>query len=137
MDNPLDGILPDFSIFGAEFTELWQKLLAGLWGIAILLAVVFVIMGVTRMASASAGGNPNEYLDGKMRDFDVEAAYLRAKEENKEYNGTLVRVYNSKPIVPLTLKLTPAEKKDLVLFLRSLQGDAPHPLVGDKTVYPK
>ncbi|MBX3196181.1 MAG: hypothetical protein KF727_13910 [Microbacteriaceae bacterium] len=61
MDNPLDGILPDFSIFGAEFTELWQKLLAGLWGIAILLAVVFVIMGVTRMASASAGGNPNEY----------------------------------------------------------------------------
>ena len=41
MDNPLDGILPDFSIFGAEFTELWQKLLAGLWGIAILLAVVF------------------------------------------------------------------------------------------------
>jgi hypothetical protein len=61
MDNPLDGILPDFSIFGAHFTELWQKLLAGLWGIAIILAVAFIIMGVVRMSAASAGGNPNEY----------------------------------------------------------------------------
>ncbi|TFB87684.1 hypothetical protein E3O44_06885 [Cryobacterium algoricola] len=61
MDNPLNGILPNFTIFGAEFTQLWQKLLAGIWGIGIILAVAFLIIGVTRMASASSGGNPNEY----------------------------------------------------------------------------
>ncbi|MEB0004279.1 hypothetical protein QN357_15225 [Cryobacterium sp. RTC2.1] len=61
IDNPLNGILPNFTIFGAEFTQLWQKLLAGIWGIGIILAVAFLIIGVTRMASASSGGNPNEY----------------------------------------------------------------------------
>lgn len=61
MENPLDGILPDFNVFGAEFTELWQKLIAGLWGLGIILAVVFLIIGIVKMASASTGGNPNEY----------------------------------------------------------------------------
>jgi hypothetical protein len=61
IDNPLDGILPDFSIFGAEFTELWQKILAGIWGIGIIIAVVFLIIGIVKMAGASSGGNPNEY----------------------------------------------------------------------------
>ena len=61
MENPLDGILPDFSVFGTEFTELWQKLIAGLWGLGIILAVVFLIIGIVKMASASTGGNPNEY----------------------------------------------------------------------------
>ncbi|WP_233198305.1 pilin [Cryobacterium sp. Y50] len=61
IDNPLDGILPDFTIFGAEFTLLWQKLLAGVWGIGIILAIVFLIIGIIKMASASSGGNPNEY----------------------------------------------------------------------------
>jgi hypothetical protein len=27
--NPLNGILPNFTIFGAQFTLLWQKLIAG------------------------------------------------------------------------------------------------------------
>ena len=55
--NPLNGILPNFTIFGAQFTELWQKLIAGMWAIAIVLTVVFLIVGVTQMASASSGGN--------------------------------------------------------------------------------
>jgi hypothetical protein len=67
MQNPLDGILPDFSLFGAEFTELWQKLLGGLWGIGIILAVVFLIIGIVKMASASNGGNPNEYKTARTQ----------------------------------------------------------------------
>ena len=61
VENPLNGILPDFTIFGAEFTALWQKLVAGVWGIGIILAIVFLIIGIIKMASASSGGNPNEY----------------------------------------------------------------------------
>jgi uncharacterized membrane protein len=67
MENPLDGILPDFNIFGTEFTELWQKLVAGLWGIGIILAVVFLIIGIVKMASASSGGNPNEYKTARTQ----------------------------------------------------------------------
>lgn len=67
MDNPLDGIIPDFTIFGAEFTELWQKLVAGLWGLAIVFTVVFLIVGIVKMASASTSGNPNEYKSARTQ----------------------------------------------------------------------
>jgi hypothetical protein len=65
--NPLNGILPNFTIFGSQFTELWQKLIAGMWAIAIVLTVVFLIVGVTQMASASSGGNPMEYKTARTR----------------------------------------------------------------------
>ena len=65
IDNPLDGILPDFSIFGLEFTQLWQKIIAGLWALAILGAVVFVIIGVGNMAVATSGSNPGAYMDAR------------------------------------------------------------------------
>ena len=67
IDNPLDGILPNFSIFGVEFTQLWQKLIAGIWAIAIILAVVFLIIGVGQMAAASSGGNPSAYKDARTQ----------------------------------------------------------------------
>ena len=65
IDNPLDGILPDFSIFGVEFTALWQKILAGLWGLAIVAAVIIVIIGIGNMAVATTGGNPSAYKDAR------------------------------------------------------------------------
>jgi len=67
IDNPLDGILPNFGIFGVEFTELWQKLIAGLWAIAIILAIAFLVLGITHMAAASSGGNPGAYKDARTQ----------------------------------------------------------------------
>jgi hypothetical protein len=68
IDNPLNGIIPNFSIFGAEFTQLWQKVLAGIWGIAIIVAVVYVILGVGAMASASGvNANPMAHAEGKKK----------------------------------------------------------------------
>lgn len=67
IDNPLNGVLPNFSIFGVEFTQLWQKVIAGIWAIAIILAVVFLIVGVGQMAAASSGGNPAAYKDARTQ----------------------------------------------------------------------
>ena len=67
IDNPLNRIIPNFSIFGAQFTQLWQKLLAGMWGIGIVAAVVFLIIGLTSMATATAGSNPMEYKVGRTK----------------------------------------------------------------------
>ena len=61
IDNPLDGVLPDFGIFGAEIMQLWQKLLGGVWALGIILTVVFLIVGIIKMAGASSGGNPSDY----------------------------------------------------------------------------
>lgn len=63
MENPIDGVVPDFSIFGAEFTEWWQKLFAGFWAIAIILALFFLVRAVITMGSA--GENPHDFASGK------------------------------------------------------------------------
>lgn len=65
--NPLNGVLPDFTVFGAKFTQLWQKLLAGVWGIAIVVAVVFIIVGIVEMGGASNSNNPQDYKHGRKR----------------------------------------------------------------------
>ena len=66
--NPLDNIVPNFTIFGTEFTQLWQKLIAGLWGLAIIVAVVYLILGVGSMAAASGvSANPMAHAEGRRK----------------------------------------------------------------------
>lgn len=80
------------------------------------------------------GGNANEFLDGKMRDFDAERKALAGQ----KLPDVEVAVFgaDAKPIIPLKLKLSEAEKKELVLFLKSLQGDALDPIVTDPKKLP-
>jgi hypothetical protein len=42
---------------------------------------------------------------------------------------------NQKPIAPLKLNLSVPEKRDLVLFLRALQGDPVDRVVSDRILY--
>jgi cytochrome c peroxidase len=79
------------------------------------------------------GGNANEYLDAKMRDFEAEKAYLQSKRGGAPYKGPQVYLFGTdqSPVVPLRLNLTTQEKADLVLFLRALQGDPVDPVVAD------
>lgn len=83
------------------------------------------------------GGNANEYLDIRMRDEDAERDWRLAKANGTEYKGPKAYVFNGKPIVPLVLKLTDQEKKDVVLFMRGLQGDPAPPIVADPKATPK
>jgi cytochrome c peroxidase len=85
------------------------------------------------------GGNANEFLDGKMRDEDAEKAYLMSQQNHTPYKGPEVKVFgkDQKPIVPLKLNLTPQEKRELILFLRALQGDPADPIVADRRKLPQ
>jgi hypothetical protein len=65
--NPLDGVLPDFSIFGAEFNAWWKKLLGGLWALALLLSVAFLIIGLTKMGKATTQQNAQEHAIGRTK----------------------------------------------------------------------
>jgi cytochrome c peroxidase len=80
------------------------------------------------------GGNAHEHLDAKMRDFEAEKAYLLSKQGGPAYQGPDVRLFGpeQKPVVPLKLNLTGQEKKDLVLFLKALQGDPVDPIVAEE-----
>lgn len=55
-NNPFEGVVPDFSIFGAEFTEAWQKLLAGAWGIGFVWLGFAAIRATVALARAKKGG---------------------------------------------------------------------------------
>jgi cytochrome c peroxidase len=83
------------------------------------------------------GGNVNPYLSEKMRDTAAEAAYLAARAEGKPLPPD-VKTYgpNRKPVIPLKLNLTAQEKADLVLYLKSLNGDPLDPLLADPEKYP-
>jgi len=84
------------------------------------------------------GGNANEFLDEKMRDLEAEAAYVRAKASGSTYNGPKPALFTRSgwPIIPFKLNLTLAEKADLVLFLKALQGDPIDPVVADPSDFP-
>ncbi|MCZ4069083.1 hypothetical protein ACI2K6_16285 [Microbacterium sp. NPDC006705] len=66
MQNPLDGIIPDFTIFGAQFTELWQKILAGVWAIAIVISIVFLIQAIVKVGQ-NGESNPAAVAEGKKQ----------------------------------------------------------------------
>ena len=65
MKNPLDGIAPDFTIFGTQFTAIWEKLAAGLWGLGILVAVGFLGHGILGIAMNRHGGHPSSLRESK------------------------------------------------------------------------
>lgn len=65
--NPLEGVIPDFSILGAEFTEVWQKVAAAAWGLAIAVAVLYLMHGILGIAT-----NRNAH-PGQLREARKEA----------------------------------------------------------------
>jgi len=72
------------------------------------------------------GGNANAYLDIKMRDFEAEKAWMKAKAEGKTPEGPAPFLTpEGKPIIPLKLGLTKQEKADLVNYLKALNGSGP------------
>ncbi len=85
------------------------------------------------------GGNANEFLDVKMRDYDAEQAYMKAKLNKETWKGPEVKVFTraGRPVIPLKLNLTPAEKKDLMMFLRALESDPVDATVADPKWFPK
>lgn len=73
MENPLNGIVPNFTIFGAEFTAIWQKLAAGLWGLGILIAVGYLGHGVLGIAQ-NRGGHPGNLRESKKEAMNAGVA---------------------------------------------------------------
>ncbi|MFC4244888.1 hypothetical protein ACFOYW_16055 [Gryllotalpicola reticulitermitis] len=63
--NPFNNVLPNFSIFGAQFTQLWQKLLGALWALCLIGSAAFVLIGFMRMSAATSGGNPAKHQDAR------------------------------------------------------------------------
>lgn len=67
IENPIDGVLPDFSVFGAEFDAWWKKLFAGFWGLAIVAAIFYLIGGIVDANRHKGGGHPNQVREATQQ----------------------------------------------------------------------
>jgi hypothetical protein len=65
IDNPFPGV-PDFTSLGGQFTEWWQRLFAVLWGLGIIIAGAYVVIGLIAMAKADSN-NPHAHAEGKKK----------------------------------------------------------------------
>lgn len=64
--NPFDKVVPNFTVFGTQFTSWWQKLLGGVWAVAIVVCAFHLIT-----AGASMQANKkNGYAGGVLQDTD-------------------------------------------------------------------
>lgn len=63
--NPLSGLKPDWSVFGSDTTALWQRILKGVWGLALVIAVGYMIHGIAMMAAAKKQHHPGDLREGK------------------------------------------------------------------------
>lgn len=67
MDNPIDGIDPDFTVFGAKFTAWWQLLFAGLWAACIIVALGYLLVSILRMRRATSNNVPGQADEAKSQ----------------------------------------------------------------------
>lgn len=65
IDNPLDGVVPDFQVFGAEFNSLWKKLLGAAWALGIIACVFFLIRGIVTVNDGQKSAHPSQVREGR------------------------------------------------------------------------
>lgn len=63
IDNPFDGISPNFNVFGVEFTSLWQVLLAGVWAIGFVILAFLGIFAWVKAGRAKSAANVHGYQE--------------------------------------------------------------------------
>jgi cytochrome c peroxidase len=73
------------------------------------------------------GGNVNRHLDQKMRDLEAEKKFEIARQKGTASRPDHLQLFDAdaKAVAPFKLSLTDQEKKDLVIYMKALQGDPP------------
>lgn len=66
-ENPFDGLVPDFGIFGAEFTQWWQKLFVGVWAVCIIIAGTYLLIALLGLRRAHSNNMPGQVDEAKGR----------------------------------------------------------------------
>lgn len=76
IDNPLNGVVPNFTVFGAEFNSWWKKLFGAGWALAIIAAVAFLARGLVAMNEHQGGGHPSQLREARSQVKNALAALV-------------------------------------------------------------
>lgn len=61
--NPIAPVTPSI-VFGVEFDAWWKKLVGGLWGMALIVAVVYLILSLLNIGKHESD-NPHKHAEAK------------------------------------------------------------------------
>ena len=54
--DPFNGVVPNADIFGANFTTWWQKLLAGVWAVGLIVCAFKLFPAMASLHAAKRAG---------------------------------------------------------------------------------
>lgn len=64
VDNPLKGVTPKLDVFGVKFTNAISLILGGVWALALVGAVFFILKNSASWAAARQRGMSDDMEDG-------------------------------------------------------------------------
>ncbi|MFD4406641.1 hypothetical protein ACFWPH_28160 [Nocardia sp. NPDC058499] len=64
IQNPLDGIRPNFSLFGTALDTAWKRVVAAIWAAVLIGATVRVIVGAYKVRRAKNRGYAGDLSEG-------------------------------------------------------------------------
>lgn len=69
--NPLDGITPDFSLWGTGVGDTWRRLMAAFWAACLAACTVWVLIASAKMAMANRRGMAGQQVEAKASFMDA------------------------------------------------------------------
>ena len=64
VDNPFDHTTPNITVFGVDFSNKLYAALGGIWGIAFIIAAIYLIIAIVKVSAAKkVQHNPDALSD--------------------------------------------------------------------------
>ncbi|PXX53450.1 hypothetical protein DFR70_12761 [Nocardia tenerifensis] len=80
IQNPLDGVSPDFGLFSGSLDATWKRIVAFIWALIIIGSAVRVIVGAFKVKRAKSRGYANDLSEGseELQDALISVALVAA-----------------------------------------------------------
>ncbi len=71
IDNPIDGILPDFSLWGTGVGDSWRRLMGAFWAACLAICSIWVIAAGAKFGMANKRGFAGQQVEAKQSLIDA------------------------------------------------------------------
>lgn len=71
IDNPIEGILPDFSLWGTGVGDSWRRLMGAFWAACLAVCSIWVIAAGAKFGMANKRGFAGQQVEAKQSLIDA------------------------------------------------------------------
>ena len=69
--NPLEGVIPDFSLWGNSVGDTWRRLMGAFWAACLAICALWVIAAGAKWAGANRRGFAGQQVEAKQAFMDA------------------------------------------------------------------